>query len=474
MTQVLTPDICVIGGGAAGLSIAAAAAAFGRPVVLVEQGKMGGEWLNTGSVPSKALLATARRFAQIKEDGVFGIDAGAAKIDFAKVREHIRSVIAAIAPNVSAARFTGLGITVIQGAARFTDADTLSAGDTTIKAKNFVIATGSLPAMPMIPGLDGAQALTNETIFDLAECPKHLVVIGGGSVGMELAQAFRRLGSQATVIEPERVLRDDDPECVDAVLAQFAREGIDVYANTSIRNVSCSGGSIQLKLETPEGEKTVEGTHLLVTTGRRANIDSLDLARAGIKFNADGVIVDKRLRTTNKKVYVIGDAAAGSPRLAHAASYHAGLVIRSALFNMRAKVDPDTIPRMTFTQPELAHIGLTDIQAAKKYKHIRVLRWPFHDNDRAQIERNAGGHVKIVTDADGTVLGATIVGAHAGELIATWTLAVTQRLNIAAIAETVAPYPTLAEAGKRAAITYFTPGLKRPLVRRIISFLRRR
>jgi pyruvate/2-oxoglutarate dehydrogenase complex dihydrolipoamide dehydrogenase (E3) component len=452
----LTPEICIIGAGAAGLSVAAAAAAFGAPVVMIEQGKMGGQHLNTGCLPSKALLAASRRFA-----------------DYATARAYMQSVIAAIAPNDSAQRFGGLGVKVIAGTARFTDADTVVVGDATLKAARYVIATGSSPANPLIPGLDSVPVLNNENIFDLETCPEHLVVIGGGTVGIELAQAYRRFGAAVTVVDTRNILSDDDPECVDIVLAALERDGITLNANTTVRQASKAGANIRLTLETPGGEKTVDGSHLLVTAGRRPNIDSLNLAAAGITFNASGVTVNSQMRTSNKKVYAIGDAA-GGPHFTHAASYHAHLVVKNALFRLPAKVDPTAIPRVTFSDPELAHVGLSEADAAKNRTTVRILRASFQDIDRAQAEGETHGHIKILTDKGGRVLGATIVGKNAGELIATWTLAVSQRLNIAAMAELVVPYPTLGEVGKRAAITYFTPGLRSSSLQRILAFWRRR
>ena len=452
----LTPDICIIGAGAAGLSVATAAAAFGVPVVLIEPGKMGGQHLTTGCLPSKALLAASRRFA-----------------DYAKAGAHMQSVIAAVAPNDSAQRLRGLGVQVIVGTARFTDADTVTVGDTTIKAARYVIATGSSPANPLIPGLDGVAVFNTENIFDLETCPEHLLVIGASATGVELAQAYRRFGAAVTLVEAHSMLGDEDPECVDVVLAALQRDGIALHANTAVRQVAKAGATVRLTLETPDGEKTVEGSHLLIAAGRRPNIDSLNLAAANITFNAGGVIVNRQLRTSNKKVYAIGDAA-GGPHFTHAASYHAHLVVKNALFKLPTRVDLSVVPRVTFSDPELAHVGLSEAEAAKNKTIVRILRASFHDNDRAQAEGETQGHIKVLTDKSGRVLGATIVGKNASELIATWTLAVAQRLNIKAMAELVVPYPTLAEVGKRAAITYFTPGLKSPLLQRILTFLRRR
>ena len=469
--ETLTPDICVIGAGSGGLSVAAAAAAFGVPVVLIEKGKMGGDCLNFGCVPSKALLAAAKRAQAMRTGAAFGVAAQQRPgVDFVKVHGHVHGVIAAIAPNDSKERFTGLGVRVIEGAARFKDGDTVAVGDgIEIKARRYVVATGSAPAAPPIPGLDQVAYLTNETVFDLTACPEHLVVIGAGPVGLEMAQAFRRLGAGVTVLEAATPLANDDPECAAIVLDQLAREGIAIRAGTNVLRIE-PGPKPRVVVAAAGGEEAIEASHLLVATGRRPNLDGLDLESAGIKTGPRGILVNKRLRTSNRRVYAVGDVA-GKLQFTHAANYHAGLVIRNVLFRLRARVNETVVPWVTYTDPELAHVGLTEKQAAGR--RIRVLRWPYHENDRAQAERETRGHIKVVTTARGLVLGATIVGAHAGELIAPWSLAVAQRLNIRAFAEMVVPYPTLAEIGKRAAITYFAGSLTNPFVRRIITALRR-
>jgi pyruvate/2-oxoglutarate dehydrogenase complex dihydrolipoamide dehydrogenase (E3) component len=468
-TETLTPDICVIGAGSGGLSVAAAAAAFGVPVVLIEKGKMGGDCLNFGCVPSKALLAAAKHAQAMRAGALFGVAAQRPAVDFVKVHGHVHGVIAAIAPNDSKERFTGLGVRVIEGEARFKDKETVAVGEgIEIKARRFVVATGSAPAVPPIPGLDQVAYLTNETVFDLAVCPEHLVIIGAGPVGLEMAQAFRRLGASVTVLEAATPLANDDPECAAILLDQLAREGIAIRAGTSVLRVE-GGAKPRVVVAAADKEKTIEATHLLVATGRRANLDGLDLAAARIKTGPRGILVTKRMRTSNRRVYAVGDVAGGL-QFTHAANYHAGIVIRNVLFRLRARADETIVPRVTYTDPELAHVGLTEAQAGRR---IRVLRWPYHENDRAQAERETRGHIKVITTERGLILGATIVGAHAGELIVPWTLAVTQRLNIRAFAEMVMPYPTLAEIGKRAAITYFAGSLTMPFVRRIITALRR-
>jgi len=433
---------------------------------------MGGECLNTGCVPSKALIAAGKRAHALADARDFGVSAGPAEIDFAKVHRHVHDVIAAIAPNDSKERFNGLGVRVIAGAARFKDRNTVVVGDgIEIAARRFVIATGSSPALPPIAGLEAVPYLTNETVFDLTARPEHLVVIGAGAIGLELAQAFHRLGAAVTVLEAGEPLAREDGECAAIVLDALAREGVIVRSNVTVARVEGTGAKIKVVLA-GDGEEAIEGSHLLIATGRRANTDGLALEQARIACDRNGIVVNKRLKTTNRRVYAIGDVA-GRGQFTHLANYHAGLVIRNALFRLPVKVNADLVPRVTFTDPELAHVGLTEAQARARGLSIRLLRWPYHENDRAQTERETVGHIKVVTDGRGNIRGATIVGAGAGELITTWTLAIDRGLPIRALAGIIVPYPTLAEIGKRAAITYFTPSLTNVWVRRIIALLRR-
>jgi pyruvate/2-oxoglutarate dehydrogenase complex dihydrolipoamide dehydrogenase (E3) component len=481
MAEILKPDICVIGGGSAGLSVAAATVAFGVSCVLVERAKMGGECLNSGCVPSKALLAAAKRVALAHSAAPFGVKANVT-VDFAKVHDHVQGVIAAIAPTDSVERFTGLGVRVIKGEAKFKDRRTVAVGDTEIRARRFVIATGSAPAVPPIPGLDSGPYLTNESIFNLTALPRHLVIIGGGPIGLEMAQAFRRLGSQVTVLEAAVPLAKDDPECAAIVLAQLEREGVVVKSGVKIGHIAHmthtghgvhSGDSVAVTLVGESGEEMIEGSHLLVAAGRKPVTGGLDLEAAKVRHDGKGIHVNKKLKTSNRRIYAIGDVAAGQLQFTHAGNYHAGLVIRNALFRLPVRVSNDVIPWVTYTNPELAQAGLTEAQArARGIKNIRILRWPYHDNDRAQAERATHGHIKVVTDKKGRILGVTIVGAEAGELIATWILAIAQKMNIRALTGVVLPYPTLSEIGKRAAIDFFVPRLTRPMVRRIIAWLR--
>jgi pyruvate/2-oxoglutarate dehydrogenase complex dihydrolipoamide dehydrogenase (E3) component len=470
--ELLTPDICVIGAGSGGLSVAAAAAAFGVSVVLIEKDRMGGDCLNTGCVPSKSLIAAAKHARAIIQARAFGISARVSGVDFAAVHRHIHDVIAGIAPNDSRERFTGLGVRVIAGDARFRDAETVTVGDEfEIKARRFVIATGSSPSLPTVPGIKETPYLTNETVFDLTILPSHLIIMGAGPLGLELAQAFRRLGAEVTVLDVAQALAREDEECAAIVLDALAEEGVDLRANVAVARVEARDGGVKVAVRTEGGEESIMGSHLLLATGRRPNTDGLGLERAGIRYDGGGILVDKRLKTANRRVYAIGDVAGGA-QFTHLAGYHAGLVIRNALFRLPVKMNEDIIPRVTFTDPELAHVGLREADARARRMRFKVLRWPYHENDRARAERQTRGHIKVITSRRGRILGATIVGANAGELIATWALAVSERLHVRTLAGMVIPYPTLAEVGKRAAMTYFLPGARSPVAQRLITFLR--
>jgi pyruvate/2-oxoglutarate dehydrogenase complex dihydrolipoamide dehydrogenase (E3) component len=472
MGDTLTPDICVIGAGPGGLSAAAAVAAFGVPTVLIERDAMGGDSLNTGSVPSKALRAAAKRAEAIRGAPAFGLEVQNIRVNFAKVSEHVESVIAAVEPAYSMERFTGLGVRVIRAHAQFKDARTVTAGDFEIRARRFVVAAGSRSAIPAITGLDGAPFFTSETIFDLKERPEHLIIVGAGSVGLELAQAFRRLGSSVTVLEAARPLGRDDPECVDIVLDRLEREGVVIRSAVNVVGVTHVGGTVTATIEAAGAEQTITGSHLLIAVGRQPAIDGLNLDAAGIRHDQSGIIVDRKQKTTNRRVYAIGDCVAGHSLLANAAEYQAGYVVRNALFRMPVRVDNAAVPWATYTEPELAQAGLTEAQAQAHGMKIRIARWPYNDNDRAQTEHDTRGHIKIITTAKGKIVGATIVGAQASELIGMWALAIAQGLNIRAFADIVLPYPTRSELGKRAAVDYFTPGLTSGWVRRIIGWIR--
>ena len=443
---ILQADLCVIGAGSGGLSVAAGAAQMGAAVVLIEKHLMGGDCLNTGCVPSKALLAAAHAAQAQRSGGRFGVAPVEPRVDFTQVMAHVHGVIGAIAPHDSVARFEGLGCTIIQAAARFTGPGEVEAGGQRVAARRFIIATGSRAALPPIPGLAETPHLTNETLFGLTELPRHLAVIGGGPIGLEMAQAFRRLGSAVTVLERATILPKDEPEAVAVLRAALAAEGVRIIEGAAITRVD--PGRITL------ADGTLEPSHILVAAGRQAVVDGLGLDAAGIAFTPRGITVDAALRTTNPRAFAIGDCA-GGPQFTHIAGAHAGVVIRRALFGLPAKVDYRALPWVTFTDPELAHAGLTEAQAPG----CKTLLQPFSGNDRAQAEGVTEGLIKLVLSPRGVILGATIIGPGAGEMIGLWGLAIQKRMKIGAIAGVTFPYPTLAEIGRRAAGAWFTPAL---------------
>ena len=470
--QEIRPDICVIGAGTGGLAAASAAAAFGVNVVLIEKAWMVGVSRNGGALPANALIAAARRAAALRNSARFGVKATRPSIDFAAVRARVQEAVAAAAPEASRERISGLSVRVIEGEGRFRDPETVAVDGFEVKARRFVIATGSSPAVPAIPGLAETPHLTGATVFDLTECPDHLIVIGAGSTGLELAQAFRRLGAKVTVLDRATPLADDDLECAGIVLDALARENVTLRVRVQIAAVRRVLARVQVDIATASGTEMIDGSHVLVAAGHRPNVENLDLDAAGIRYATDGIAVDPGLRTSNKHVYAIGNVTAG-PKLGHLAHHQAGLVVRHALFRMPVNIDRHAVPRVTYTDPELAQVGLIEDKARARAGIIRVLRSPYRENDRARATGAVTGHVKIVTDRKGEILGATIVGAGAAENIVAWTLAIDQGLNIDAFAGVIVPYPTYAEVGKRAAMTYFTRGLTSPLVRRIIGWLRR-
>lgn len=471
MPEILKPDLCVIGAGSGGLSVAAAVAAMRVPVVLVERGEMGGDCLNHGCVPSKALIAAAHTAHAMRQAGKFGIGAPEPKTDFAAVQAHVRGVIAAIAPNDSQARFEAMGVRVIRASARFASPTRCEAGGYVIQARRFVIATGSSPAPLPVEGMELVRPLTNESVFDLKELPARLIIIGAGPMGIELAQAFRRLGSEVTVLEAGAALANVDSELSAPVLRQLAAESVVVRENVRIIRVEPRGSGVRLYLEGIRVEETVDGSHLLVAAGRTPNVHNLGLEAAGVQFDPKGIRVDGRLRTSNKRIYAIGDVA-GQGQQTHLANYHAGLVVRAALFRQSVEVQPQMVPSAIFSDPEIASTGLSEAQARKIHRQINVLRWPFSENDRAQAERATQGLVKVVTDRKGVILGAGICCAGAGDLIGIWALAISKGMKIRDMAGVVLPYPTRGEIARRVAVTDYAASLRNPWLARALRFFR--
>ena len=447
-------DLLVIGAGSGGLSVAAGAAQMGVRVILLEPAEMGGDCLNHGCVPSKALIASAQRAFRMSHASAFGVASVEPQVDYNAVQDHVAESIARIAPMDSQERFEGFGVEVIREAGRFLSPTEVQAGAHVIAARRTVIATGSRPRIPPIPGLSDVPYLTNETLWQLRERPRHLLVIGGGPIGLEMAQAHRRLGCDVTVIEAGRALSREDPEMAAVALEELRTEGVALHEEQAVEKVSQTADGI----EVTAGGVRHTGSHVLVAVGRAPVLDALDLGKGGVDHTAAGITVDEGLRTSNRRVYAIGDVA-GGPQFTHVAGYHAGLVVRNALFGLPVKVKPQILPRATYTSPEIAQVGLTEAEARQHYGgKVEIVRLPYQHNDRAIAQRQSAGLLKVMV-VKGRPVGASIVGQQAGELIGLWALALSARLKMSDIAGMVVPYPTIGELNKRLAGTYFSPRL---------------
>lgn len=466
-------DLCVIGAGSGGLSVAAGAVQMGASVVLFERGAMGGDCLNYGCVPSKSLLAAAARAEEGRQAHRFGVTFAEPEIDFGAVHDHVHEVIASIAPHDSVERFEGLGVKVFQEEVRFTGPrELLGDKGTRVRAKRFVIATGSTPAIPPIAGLDKVAYLTNESLFDLTRLPERLVILGGGPIGVEMAQAFRRLGAEVAVLEMIKILPNDDPELAAVIRNRLIAEGVEIFEGAKAERVDTDQERITVHWQGKNGPRMTVGTHLLVAAGRRPNVENLDLGAAEVRFSPRGVEVNAKLRTSNRRIYAIGDVI-GQFQFTHAAGYHAGIAIRNILFRMGAKTDDRHMPWVTYTDPELAQVGLNEAVAKESGVNFRILRAEFAENDRARAERATQGLIKVITDRRGRILGAAIAGRHAGELLLPWSLAISKRLKIGAMAGVIAPYPSLSEISKRAAGSYYADSLFSGRTKRIVRVLMR-
>lgn len=483
MVSTIKADVCILGAGSGGLSVASGAAQLGRKVVLIERGKMGGDCLNYGCVPSKAMLASARTAQGFRDSTKFGIPAVTPEPDYAAVQQHIDGVIAAIEPNDSQERFEGMGVQVIRDYGRFTGPRTVETGEYTIHAKHFVIATGSSPFVPEIEGIRDVPYLTNESLFELDICPRHLIILGGGPIGMEMAQAHRRLGAEVTVLERgERAMPKDDPDFAKLVTGRLTEEGVTIDTSTDITRVEAAEeGQVTLHGTKDGAPYSVTGSHLLVAVGRRANTRELGLDAAGVETHERGIKVDDRLKTSNKRIYAIGDVTGGR-QFTHVAGYHAGVVVQNMLFKTPkltlgfggGRNNEHLAPWVTYTDPELAQVGMTEPEAEEKGVSYTAAEWSYDENDRAQAEHATAGKIKVLVGKGGKIVGCTIVGKNAGDLIGPWALAVANDLKIGAFTNTVMPYPTLSEVSKRAAGAYYTPtlfsGKSRLLVRLLSIF----
>jgi pyruvate/2-oxoglutarate dehydrogenase complex dihydrolipoamide dehydrogenase (E3) component len=459
MPERIDVDLCVIGAGSGGLNVAAAGAQLGLSTVLVEGGEMGGDCLNSGCVPSKALIAAARAAVEYRRAAALGVTYDPPRIDFARVRAHVKSAIEAIAPHDSQARYEGLGIRVIRAMARFTGRDRLMAGDCEIVARRFCVATGAHPFLPPVPGLDQLPYRTHLDIFDLEELPSHLLVIGGGAVGCELGQAFRRLGARVTILDMRALLGDEDPELVEILRRQMQSEGVELHEGALVKGASRSGSGVRVDIEKGAESVTLEGSHLLVAAGRVPASEGLGLETAGVACDGKAIRIDASCRTSNRRIYAIGDVT-GGPQFTHWASHQAMVTIKSMMFRLPARTRPSILPRVTFADPELAQVGMTEAEArAAGHAPLTVRRFPFAENDRAQSDGKGTGFIKLVATAQGKILGVGIVGASAGELIQSWGLALASGLSLRAFTEMITAYPTLSDVSKRVAGGFYAERL---------------
>ena len=466
----IAPTLCVIGASPGGLAVVLGAVALGAKVVLVEKGKLGIERVAAGDVPVKALIGAARRAEALRTSAPFGIKPPKTNIEFHEVNDHVRHVAEAVAPGETKERLIALGVQIVEGEARFKDAATVAAGDIEIKAQHFMIALPSIPVLPAIEGLEQTPYLTPDSIFETRVRPKHLIVIGAGATGLELAQAFRRLGSDVTLLDQAQALADEDAECAGIVVDALAREGVTIRTRVNIARVRRFRSKIEVTLAGEQladkpGEEVIEGTDLLIATGRHHDFSSLNLDAAGVGLNTDGIAVDHRCRTSNKQVYAIGGIAP------HLAEHQAAAILRHALLGETVNANAEPVPRLVLTEPELAHVGLTDVQMALRRRPFRVLRWPYNDNVRAKAERQTAGQIKAIVDKKGKILGVTIVGAAAGEQIVPWTLAIREGLDVRAFAGIVVPYSSYTEIGKRAALGFSGLRLTASGARRVLRWL---
>lgn len=464
-------NLVVIGAGTAGLVTAAGAAGLGARVALVERHLMGGDCLNVGCVPSKAIIRASRVPAEIREGARFGTHVpDGVHTDFAAVMERMRSLRAGISKHDSAQRFRALGVDVFLGDAKFTGRDTIAVAGKTLRFKRAVIATGARATAPPIEGIEEAGYLTNETVFSLTELPRRLAVIGAGPIGCELAQAFCRLGSQVSVVEIlPQILGREDADAARMVFDSMKRDGVDFHLTTTLERVTVRGGEKLLHIRRNGESEVIAADEILIGVGRAPNVEGLNLEAVGVNYDLkNGIHVSGRLQTTNPRIYACGDVCL-SYKFTHAADAAARIVIQNALFMGRKKASALVVPWCTYTSPEVAHVGMFEQNAKAKGIETDTYHIPFSSVDRAILDGEEEGFVKILT-TKGTdkILGATIVARHAGELISEITLAMTNNIGLGKIAATIHPYPTQAEAIRKAADAYNRTRLT-PFVMKLLS-----
>lgn len=474
MTTKYDVDLCIIGAGSGGLSIAAGAGQLGRSVVLFEAEEMGGDCLNTGCVPSKALIAAGKHAHALSTGAAFGVAPVEAKVDFKAVKAHVQGIIDHIAPVDSQERFEGFGCTVIREYASFKDERTVVSATTEVRAKRIIIATGSRAAAPPIPGLADTPYLTNETIFTIPKQPKHLLVIGAGPIGIELGQAFSRMGTKVEIVDIAAPLGRNEPEHAKVLVDAIEKEGVKFHAPVKTKLIRKTKTGVAIDLE--DGT-VLTGSHLLVAAGRAPSVSKLNLEAAGVKYDRRGVETNDNLQTSNPRVYAVGDVAAGRGGLTHTAGFHAGQIIKAFYFmppilnKIMAKATTNIMPAVVYSEPEIASIGMSSAEAREKGFAIKELTAGFDHNDRAIAERSDEGGVKIIATTKGKILGASIVGENAGDLIQMISVAMKGGVKISGLAQIISPYPTRGEAVKRAAGSFYTAAVFGPKAQKVAAFM---
>ncbi len=451
MSEIITPDLCIIGAGAGGLALATGAAALGAKVVLVEGNRLGGQRLNSSCIPTKALIAAAKAAHQGQQGVQIGVGVGDHHVNYSVVRNHIARAMAQRAPYDAKARLNGLGVRVIEAAGRFLNKDTCGAGNYLIKARRFVVATGSSPIIPVISGLEMIRYLTTATLFDEEIPPRQLLILGAGSSAVEIGQAYRRLGCEVTLIENQQALGTVDPELRGPALAACRREGMVIREASTITRFEPRGLGLRAFLKGPDGKSTLDASHLLLAVGRQPNVYNLGLEAAGVPIKNGRIDVNGQLRTANKLIYAVGDVT-GRGCFTHLAEYQADSVLRHVVTGQRARPAMIPMPRVVYAYPEIAEIGLSEAQARAAHRHVAVYRWPMAENDRARTVGTTTGLIKIITKRNGVILGVGVVGEGASEMLALWSLALQRGLKLSDLADLRLPYPSQSEIIRQAAL----------------------
>jgi pyruvate/2-oxoglutarate dehydrogenase complex dihydrolipoamide dehydrogenase (E3) component len=468
--EPIIADLCILGAGPGGLALASRAAAYGQKVVLIEKHKMGGTSLNYGSMPLTALLASAHHAHAFRSAGPFGIAPFEPSIDRAAVQAQIADIVEKSAPDASVERMTGLNVRVIQAAGRFIDTKTVIAGEHKISARRFVIATGSSPFVPEIPGLANIAHSTTDTIQTVRGTIDHLIILGGGAAGVEYAQAYRRLGSRVTIIEQAKVLQRFDPELTSVISARLAAEGVVILEDTKLAKVEGAAERLRFDVVANGARSRIEGSHLLLACGRQPVIADIGLESAKVAVSDQGIKVDKYLRTSNRRVFALGDVT-GLTHSTQRAEYHAGLLVNTLLFRSAKPVNPRLVPAAIYTDPEFATVGLAEAEARNSYSSIQVFRWPLRENARALANRLPTGHIKVIADRSGKILGAGIVSSSAAELIGVWALAISKGLSLEDMSDIVLPFPSLGEISTKVSSQRSAVPAGNAVSRRWVKFL---